>query len=233
VNRFATIELDDMTKSWMIDQFSRSTAPPPPLYPKRSLSLKNLLDAKDTRISLPEEKKSEHLQLLQSMDIVVWDYTIDELALFVTLIFEDLGLLETFRIHPDQLHAFILLVNENYIQDNPYHNFQHAFDVTQTVYLLLKRSDATQCLTKVDILALVVGGLCHDLNHPGLNNGYQVAAGTRLARLYNDKSVLENHHAARAFREFRYTCTTRSCVFMYMQEGVHSSCVGYRHDCAL
>lgn len=40
------------------------------------------------------------------------------------------------------------------------------------------------------------------VNHPGLNNGYQVTAQTKLARLYNDRSVLENHHCAKAFEIF-------------------------------
>lgn len=39
----------------------------------------------------------------------------------------------------------------------------------------------------------------HDLEHPGLNNLYQINAGTQLAIRYNDISVLENHHCAKAF----------------------------------
>ena len=29
-------------------------------------------------------------------------------------------------------------------------------------------------LTQMDILVLIVGALCHDIDHPGLNNMYQV-----------------------------------------------------------
>jgi 3'5'-cyclic nucleotide phosphodiesterase len=37
----------------------------------------------------------------------------------------------------------------------------------------------------------------------GLNNVYQVAAGTKLALRYNDASPLENHHAAMAWALLR------------------------------
>ena len=37
------------------------------------------------------------------------------------------------------------------------------------------------------------------MNHPGLNNQYQVTARTRLALLYNDQSVLEAHHCSKTF----------------------------------
>jgi hypothetical protein len=37
------------------------------------------------------------------------------------------------------------------------------------------------------------------VNHPGLNNQYQVTARTRLALLYNDQAVLESHHCSKTF----------------------------------
>ncbi len=55
-------------------------------------------------------------------------------------------------------------------------------------------------LTMLDVLALLVGALCHDCQHPGLNNTFQVNAKTKLALTYNDISVLENMHASIAFQ---------------------------------
>jgi len=52
----------------------------------------------------------------------------------------------------------------------------------------------------LDILALLVSALCHDLGHPGFNNAFQVNAQTELAIKYNDMSVLENHHSSLTFR---------------------------------
>lgn len=108
----------------------------------------------------------------------------------------------------------------------PYHNFVHAVDCFQTLLVMLVHpkqlrgemsghphgdsnvsSDivaqcAVQCMgaeaffEPIDLLALLIAALLHDLDHPGLNNAYQVAAGTELAQRYHDQSVLENHHIA-------------------------------------
>jgi len=48
----------------------------------------------------------------------------------------------------------------------------------------------------VEILALLLGGLCHDIAHPGTTNQYHIATCSELALRYNNMSVLENYHAA-------------------------------------
>lgn len=47
---------------------------------------------------------------------------------------------------------------------------------------------------------MIVSCICHDLDHPGYNNIYQINARTELALRYNDISPLENHHCSVAFR---------------------------------
>ena len=49
------------------------------------------------------------------------------------------------------------------------------------------------------MLGLLVAAICHDVDHPGLNNNFQINDSSHLALLYNDISVLENHHASRTF----------------------------------
>jgi hypothetical protein len=51
----------------------------------------------------------------------------------------------------------------------------------------------------LDCLALLLSAICHDLEHPGTTNAYQVNTASLLALRYNDASVLENHHCAAAF----------------------------------
>jgi hypothetical protein len=51
----------------------------------------------------------------------------------------------------------------------------------------------------LDVLGLLVACLCHDIDHPGNTNAFEVNVGSRLALKYNDVSVLENHHASTAF----------------------------------
>ncbi|XP_057401484.1 high affinity cGMP-specific 3',5'-cyclic phosphodiesterase 9A isoform X4 [Balaenoptera acutorostrata] len=54
--------------------------------------------------------------------------------------------------------------------------------------------------SQMDILILMTAAICHDLDHPGYNNTYQINARTELAIRYNDISPLENHHCAVAFQ---------------------------------
>lgn len=79
---------------------------------------------------------------------------------------------------------------------NAYHNFYHAVDVMQTVHAMFYGWGAAHVFTPVEVAATLLGALCHDLEHPGVNNAYLVATRSDLAIRYNDASVLENHHAA-------------------------------------
>lgn len=51
--------------------------------------------------------------------------------------------------------------------------------------------------TMIEKLSLMIAAVGHDLDHPGLNNTYQMNALTQLAIAYNDTSPLENHHCGR------------------------------------
>ena len=42
-------------------------------------------------------------------------------------------------------------------------------------------------LTHVEYFALIVSALCHDLEHPGVNNPFLVSSRSDLATLYNDR----------------------------------------------
>ena len=46
----------------------------------------------------------------------------------------------------------------------------------------------------------MVSALCHDVDHSGRNNHFEVSSYSKLALRYNDESVLENHHAATTFK---------------------------------
>ncbi|XP_069805229.1 high affinity cGMP-specific 3',5'-cyclic phosphodiesterase 9A-like isoform X3 [Dendropsophus ebraccatus] len=55
-------------------------------------------------------------------------------------------------------------------------------------------------MSLVELGVLMTAAVCHDLDHPGYNNTYQINAHTELAIRYNDISPLENHHCAIAFQ---------------------------------
>lgn len=71
----------------------------------------------------------------------------------------------------------------------------------QTVANILKNHYS--CLSRLELFCLLIASLCHDLDHPGTNNQYQINTSSPLALLHNDQSVLENHHATMTFTLLR------------------------------
>ena len=94
-----------------------------------------------------------------------------------------------------KLEAFIRQVGETY-NDVPYHNYNHAVSVLHGVYAFLTLSNLMEKLEKIEVLALFVGALCHDLGHDGFTNGFHIATMSDLAFTYNDLHVQENLHAS-------------------------------------
>lgn len=127
-----------------------------------------------------------------------WQWEENEIMGLLAFMFQDLNLLEEFKIDLPVLKKFLQSVKGNY-NDNPFHNFRHCFCVAQMMYGVLYCTDLVNKLKPIDKLILLVSCIGHDLDHPGYNNAYQVNAQTRLAVIYNDTSVLENHHAAVLF----------------------------------
>lgn len=101
-----------------------------------------------------------------------------------------------------ELLDFIVDVDRSYLSENPYHNFRHAMDVTFVLFHMLNDLDLVRYFIQMDLMILLLSGLCHDICHPGLNNMYQVNGRTDLALLYNDKSVLENYSVSQTLNFF-------------------------------
>ena len=57
-----------------------------------------------------------------------------------------------------------------------------------------------QVFTPLEVFAAILASSMHDVDHPGTTNQYLVATSSELALMYNDESVLENHHLAVAFK---------------------------------
>ncbi|ROT71013.1 putative cGMP-inhibited 3 [Penaeus vannamei] len=57
-------------------------------------------------------------------------------------------------------------------------------------------------LPALELMALYTAAAMHDYDHPGRTNAFLVTTNAPQAVLYNDRSVLENHHAAAAWSLF-------------------------------
>lgn len=111
------------------------------------------------------------------------------------------GLIQKFKITPTVLDQFLVKLEEGYCKyRNPYHNNLHAADVAQTIHYMLYQTGLMHYLSDLEILAVLVAALIHDYEHTGTTNSFHVKTNSEFALLYNDRAVLENHHASSAFR---------------------------------
>jgi len=115
-------------------------------------------------------------------------------------IFSDLGMLQKWRIPRDSLARFILMVRRGY-RDPPYHNWSHGFTVAHFSYLMLENCKllAKGFISDLEAFALIIACMCHDLDHRGTNNTFQISSNSVLAALYSSEgSVMERHHFAQS-----------------------------------
>lgn len=111
---------------------------------------------------------------------------------------EDMGLISKWQISKQTLARFLLMVKKGY-RDTPYHNWLHAFSAAHFCYVSIKKLRLIEegYLTALECLSLFVACLCHDLDHRGTTNSFQVSSKSLLAALYSSEgSVMERHHFA-------------------------------------
>uniref|UniRef100_A0A674PNK4 Phosphodiesterase n=1 Tax=Takifugu rubripes TaxID=31033 RepID=A0A674PNK4_TAKRU len=133
----------------------------------------------------------------------------DSTPMCVLSMFEDMGFINTYKIDLHTLARsdnvrftnalFCLMVKKGY-RDPPYHNWMHAFSVSHFCYLLYKNLGLSRYLQDIEILALFVSCMCHDLDHRGTNNSFQVAS-VRARKFQVCASVsgrMSRHHFAQA-----------------------------------
>lgn len=111
------------------------------------------------------------------------------------------GIIHKFKVSPTILEQFLVKIEEGYCRyQNPYHNNLHAADVAQTIHYMLCQTGVMHYLTDLEIFAILIAALIHDYEHTGTTNSFHINTGSDMAMLYNDRAVLENHHASAAFR---------------------------------
>ena len=116
------------------------------------------------------------------------------LATLCTYLFHDLGLCSHFQLDTLVVWRFFAMVEAHYHTANPYHNGVHAADVTQAMACFIHEPPFRSHLRPVEKMAALIAAVSHDVDHPGLNEKFLVTTSSHLAGLYNNSSVLENHH---------------------------------------
>ncbi|XP_056282649.1 high affinity cGMP-specific 3',5'-cyclic phosphodiesterase 9A [Pseudoliparis swirei] len=189
--------------SWLglFKDLSEGSHKPSPFYHKRTLH-KTRAECEHVREKFLQmsslEMSEEVRQYLKTPTFDNWQWEDAEIMVLLQVMYTDLDFIVSFNIEPEVLQQFLFEVYRRY-NNIPFHNFKHCFCVTQMMYGLIWLTDLKSKMDAVDLLVMLTSALCHDLDHTGYNNAYQINARTDLALRYNDISPLENHHCAVAF----------------------------------
>ncbi|XP_050815367.1 cone cGMP-specific 3',5'-cyclic phosphodiesterase subunit alpha' isoform X1 [Gopherus flavomarginatus] len=140
------------------------------------------------REELPDPKEVELYEFRFS------DFPVTEHGLIkcgIRLFFE-INVVEKFKVPAEVLTRWMYTVRKGY-RDITYHNWRHGFNVGQTMFTLLMTGRLKKYFTDLEAFAMVAAAFCHDIDHRGTNNLYQMKSASPLAKLHGS-SILERHH---------------------------------------
>ncbi|GMT29386.1 hypothetical protein PFISCL1PPCAC_20683, partial [Pristionchus fissidentatus] len=116
-------------------------------------------------------------------------------------LFNRYGFMDRFKIPFSALECYLSALEVGYSKhNNPYHNVMHSADVSQSSHFMLSQTGLASSLGDLELFAVIFGALIHDYEHTGHTNSFHIQSGSSYAMLYNDRSVLENHHVSSCFR---------------------------------
>ncbi|KAM9323793.1 cone cGMP-specific 3',5'-cyclic phosphodiesterase subunit alpha' [Gastrophryne carolinensis] len=107
-------------------------------------------------------------------------------------LFVELKVIEKFKVPVEVLTKWMYTVRKGY-RDITYHNWRHGFNVGQTMFTLLMTGKLKKYYSDLEAFAMVAAAFCHDIDHRGTNNLYQMKSQAPLAKLHGS-SILERHH---------------------------------------
>lgn len=160
---------------------------------------KDQYGAEDDAVPFPREIifAQGHDEPLDKWDTDTTLYSSGDIAMCCGIVFRAYGFLESLRISSDKFAAFTTNV-ANYYRSNPFHNFQHAFQVLLALHGMI-RAECRKFFSGIEIFSMLLAALCHDIDHPGNSNEFEVRTLSPLALTHNDDAVLERHHCRVTF----------------------------------
>ncbi|XP_042192784.1 cone cGMP-specific 3',5'-cyclic phosphodiesterase subunit alpha' [Callorhinchus milii] len=106
--------------------------------------------------------------------------------------FFEINAVQKFKVPPEVLTRWMYTIRKGY-RDITYHNWRHGFNVGQTMFTLLMTGKIKKYYTDLEAFAMVAAAFCHDIDHRGTNNLYQMKSAAPLAKLHGS-SIMERHH---------------------------------------
>ncbi|XP_052792233.1 cAMP and cAMP-inhibited cGMP 3',5'-cyclic phosphodiesterase 10A-like [Mya arenaria] len=141
--------------------------------------------------------------------------------LYIKLMYEHFGKKEFDLL---ALCRFVLTVKKNY-RPVPYHNWEHGFQVAHCLWRMVSESQEVQ-FSRLEKMGMIVGGICHDLDHRGFSNEFFRKTRQPLAALYST-SIMEQHH-------YKQTVTILSAeghdIFSHLTSEQYKQLLAYIRD---
>lgn len=134
-------------------------------------------------------------QILLNWNLDPFEINDADLMIYAEQMLIEFDILNILKVDIVKVRTFILGAHSMYHSSNSFHNFKHGWSVMHITYRIICAGVGLY-LTDLDILGVLIAALCHDLDHPGNNNAFEVAIRSELAILHSDDSVLERHHAS-------------------------------------
>ncbi|XP_049803168.1 dual 3',5'-cyclic-AMP and -GMP phosphodiesterase 11-like isoform X2 [Schistocerca nitens] len=149
--------------------------------------------------SLEDAQRLKSLRVPSAQHFQLHDFKFDDISMddddtlkACIRMFLDLDFIERFHIDYEVLCRWLLSVKKNY-RNVTYHNWRHAFNVAQMMFSIITATQWWKIFGEIECLSLIIACLCHDLDHRGTNNTFQIKASSPLAQLYST-STMEHHH---------------------------------------
>ncbi|XP_060064036.1 cAMP and cAMP-inhibited cGMP 3',5'-cyclic phosphodiesterase 10A-like [Ylistrum balloti] len=143
--------------------------------------------------------------------------------LFIHMVIDMFGE-DTFEM--EQLCRFTITVRKNY-RDIAYHNWDHGFHVAHSLWCMMRASPGI--FTPFEQMAILISGICHDVDHRGYNNAFFSKMNLPLASLYST-SVMEQHH-------YKHTVTILQMngkgIFSFLTANEYKDMLGIVQHCIL
>ena len=173
---------------------------------KNIISINDLENNNRNKITdkIDDVKISEHIDfneidnLLKSINFDSTNFDTSSLCYLTLEIFKKTFDFNFIKIKEEKLKLFIFEVSK-YYKNNPFHNFEHAVSVLQFTYLIISNIKISDYVSIHRLFGLMIATLVHDIDHPGHTNLFEIKKKSELSQIYNDNSVLENHHCSTAF----------------------------------
>ncbi|KAK7162047.1 hypothetical protein R3I94_004640 [Phoxinus phoxinus] len=142
-----------------------------------------------------EESLIPSADALCLLDFGFSDFNMSQTAMTqaVVRMFLDLNLPQDFSIDYKTLCQWVLSIRKCYRNNVVYHNWSHALRTAQCMFAMLQTKELKSHFSSLEVLALMIASLSHDLDHRGVNNSYIERSNQPLAQLYGHSS-LEHHH---------------------------------------